>query len=109
MSASIQEKLSAVRGCKNHHEGVLHFVSNRMYLKSQKQHIDGPRPKMLIVPTMTLDKVVGWQGEGYNAIVLVGEPATDVPLPEDLVVSDDKTKKVYALTLHLTFNPLETV
>ncbi|KAL3912966.1 MAG: hypothetical protein SGILL_006679 [Bacillariaceae sp.] len=104
VSASTKEKLRAVRGCKNmltaqqkrhYHEGVLHLVSNRLYLKSQKQHIDGQRPKMLIVPIRSYDQVVGWKGEGYSAIVLVGEPETDVPLPEDLQVSDDKKKEVY--------------
>ena len=104
VSASTKEKLRAVRGCKNmltaqqnrhDHEGVLHLVSNRLYLKSQKQHIDGQRPKMLIVPIRSCDQVVGWKGEGYSAVVLVGEPEIDVPLPEELLVSEEKKKEVY--------------
>ena len=50
---------------------------------------------MLIVPIRSYDQVVGWKGEGYpdSSIVLVGEPKTDIPLPEDFQVSDDKKKR----------------
>ncbi len=104
VSSSIKEKLRAVRGCKNmlsaqqkrhDHEGVLHFSSNRLYLERQKLVIDGQYPRMLIVPIRNIDQVTGWKGEGYNAIILVGEPTTDFPLPDELQVSDGEKKKVY--------------
>lgn len=105
VSASMKEKLRAVRGCKNmlsaqqkrhHHEGVLHFSSNRLYLQFPKIAIDGQCPKMLIVPIRNHDQVIGWKGEGYDAIILVGEPTTDLPLSDDLQVSDEEKKEVYS-------------
>jgi antitoxin (DNA-binding transcriptional repressor) of toxin-antitoxin stability system len=56
--------------------GIKHSVPNRIRLSGQAECYD-QRPCVLIVPTMTLDEVKRWNGQGYRAIVMVGPPPRD--------------------------------
>jgi hypothetical protein len=50
--------------------GIKNMVSNKMRLASQKAFFD-LTPAVLIVPIMTLEKAKLWNGEPYDAIVLL--------------------------------------
>jgi hypothetical protein len=52
--------------------GLKHLVSNKIRLASQKDYFDD-RPCVLIVPVIDLATMKGWNGEGYKAIILVGD------------------------------------
>jgi len=53
------------------HTGIKHFVANKIRLERQDKYLDGA-PCVLIVPVMTSDEMKNWNGEGYNAVVMVG-------------------------------------
>lgn len=102
-NSDVMNMLKAIRGCKNpqrsdkrrfDHEGVLHFVSNRLYLAQQKYLIDGASPKMLVVPVLPLEKIRDWDGAGYDAIVLVGEPYSDTPV--DNPMADEQVHSAFS-------------
>jgi hypothetical protein len=56
--------------------GIKHSGPNRIRLSGHAECYD-QRPCVLIVPTMTLDEVKSWNGQGYQAVVLVGPPPRD--------------------------------
>lgn len=96
-NSDVVKMLKATRGCKNPDrkdkkrfdcEGVLHFVSNRLYLTHQKHLIDGMKPQMMVVPVLSLDEIRDWDGKKYNAIILVGEPNSDTSV--DNPMTDDE-------------------
>ena len=94
-NSDITTMLKATRGCQNpdkkrrfEFEGVLHFVSNRLYLAQQKHLIDGENPKMLVVPLLQLDQIHSWAGTGYDAVVLVGEPDSETPVDNPMTDED---------------------
>jgi hypothetical protein len=53
------------------HTGIKHFVANKIRLRSQATYFD-LHPCVLIIPVLTLNQVKGWNGEGYSAVILVG-------------------------------------
>jgi hypothetical protein len=51
--------------------GLKHFATNRIRLPWQAQFFDG-KPCIFIIPVMTLDAVLNWNGGPYSAIFLAG-------------------------------------
>lgn len=51
--------------------GLKHLVSNKIRLSGHDVYFDR-NPCVLIVPVLTLQQVVEWQGGGYQAIVMAG-------------------------------------
>lgn len=51
--------------------GLKHLVSNKIRLSVHDVYVDR-NPCVLIVPVLTLQQVVEWQGGGYQAIVMAG-------------------------------------
>ena len=115
-NSSVEHKLMALRGVKKkrkqdepigeesstggkkdnsrvHNSGYLHSASNKLRLQGQAGVVDGEQPKMLIIPSMTLDDAKAWRGQGYMAAVLVGLPQSDVPLGYTL--DEENEKNVY--------------
>lgn len=105
LNASSQEAGSGEnKTCRVRHSGYLHAVSNKMRLQGQAGILYGEKPRMLIIPVMTLDAAKDWRGEGYEAAVLVGLPESHIPLGYTLDEGDEATvytdmalttKKVY--------------
>ena len=52
--------------------GLVHSVCNKLYLTNQKNALDGTNPTTLIIPILTREQCLNWNGESYQAIVLVG-------------------------------------
>ena len=53
-----------------------HLVSNKIRMAKQETYLDN-NPCVLIVPAVDLNFVLGWRGEGYPALVMVGEVEGD--------------------------------
>ena len=112
-NSDITTMLKATCGCQNpdnnkrrfEFEGVLHFVSNRLYLAQQKHLIDGDSPKMLVVPLLSLDQIRSWAGTGYDAVVLVGEPDSETPV--DNPMSDEDVHQAF-LAARMNNDDIET-
>jgi hypothetical protein len=51
--------------------GIKHFTTNRIRLKNQQLYLD-QYPCLIIVPVMDVPSVKGWDGDGYDAIILAG-------------------------------------
>ena len=52
--------------------GIKHFTANKMKLNDQKTFMDN-NPCVLIVPIRTVNQAKNWDGEGYDAIMVVDE------------------------------------
>ncbi|KAG7340848.1 hypothetical protein IV203_024391 [Nitzschia inconspicua] len=66
--------------------GVVHFVSNKIRMSNQGRVFDGGSPKVILIPTMSLESAKAWKGEAYSALFAAGLPnklgnknVTDVP------------------------------
>ncbi|KAG7340818.1 hypothetical protein IV203_024361 [Nitzschia inconspicua] len=66
--------------------GVVHFVSNKIRMSNQGRVFDGGSPKVILIPTMSLESAKAWKGEAYSALFAAGLPNesgskvdTDVP------------------------------
>ncbi|KAG7373505.1 hypothetical protein IV203_034229 [Nitzschia inconspicua] len=66
--------------------GVVHFVSNKIRMSNQGRVFDGDSPKVILIPTMSLESAKAWKGEAYTALFAAGLPNksgskedTDVP------------------------------
>jgi hypothetical protein len=59
-------------GRREAHTGIKHSVSNKIRLVSQCTYYD-KNPCVLIIPILDLNEAKGWNGEGYNALVMCGE------------------------------------
>jgi hypothetical protein len=64
--------------------GMKHFSTNRIRI-FQKMFLD-EYPCVLIIPILTHEQVIGWKGDGYDAIVLAGDWA-DFGITADHVYS----------------------
>ncbi len=53
-------------------KGIKHSPYNKIRLKGHKEYLDN-RPCVVIVPTLSLEQVKAWDGEGYSAVVLASE------------------------------------
>ena len=53
------------------HTGIKHLVANRIRLAAQADFLDNA-PCILIVPVMSLEAMKKWNGEKYDAVVMVG-------------------------------------
>lgn len=54
--------------------GAVHFVSNKIRMMGQEFLFDGRKPRMMVIPCMSLKNATEWRGEGYKAVVLPGLP-----------------------------------
>ena len=54
------------------HTGLKHSVFNKLRLRGQAQLYDRASC-IMIVPVMTLESVKGWDGSGYQALVMAGQ------------------------------------
>ena len=52
--------------------GLRHCVANKARINGQERVIDKDDPQLLIIPILTRQECLGWNGEDYEAIVLVG-------------------------------------
>lgn len=52
--------------------GLRHFVANKARINGQDQLLDKEDPQLLIIPILSVEDCVDWNGQGYQAIVLVG-------------------------------------
>ena len=55
--------------------GLKHFVSNKIRLCSQGTHFDKD-PDVMIIPLRTMDQMHNWNGEGYEALFIIGSKHT---------------------------------
>ena len=53
--------------------GVKHFATNKLRLQGQKKHYDDS-PNVLIIPILDLNAMKQWNGDGYDALFLIGFP-----------------------------------
>ena len=53
------------------HTGIKHLVANIIRLDNQARYLDNA-PCILIVPVMSLEAMKKWNGEKYDAVVMVG-------------------------------------
>ncbi|CAJ1970171.1 unnamed protein product [Cylindrotheca closterium] len=53
--------------------GTKHFTTNMIRLKGQESNFD-TKPHLLIVPILSSKNAVAWQGEGYEALFIIGTP-----------------------------------
>ena len=53
--------------------GVKHFATNKLRLQGQKKHYDDS-PNVLIIPILDLKAMKQWNGDGYDALFLIGFP-----------------------------------
>jgi hypothetical protein len=60
------------KGDRSKGTGIKHFTANKLKLHDQETYIDN-NPCVLIIPIRTLDQVKNWNGEGYEAVVAVGD------------------------------------
>ena len=51
--------------------GLKHFPFNKLRMSGQKEHFD-ENPNVIIIPILTKQKILGWNGEGYDAIFMIG-------------------------------------
>jgi len=84
------------KGKREAHSGIKHMVTNMVRIPGQLEFMDN-FPCLLIVPIMEIDEVREWEGDGYEAIVLVDEfvdeeKGVDCPLNE--VVKSTKMDEV---------------
>ncbi|KAG7373593.1 hypothetical protein IV203_034317 [Nitzschia inconspicua] len=54
--------------------GVVHFVSNKIRMSNQDRVFDGESPKVILIPTMSLESAKAWKGEAYTALFAAGLP-----------------------------------
>jgi hypothetical protein len=73
-NVALSDSVSTNRSSRREGTGVIHFVSNKIRLLGQSLSLDGPHPKCLIVPVMTLNDARNWRGEGYKAVCFAGVP-----------------------------------
>lgn len=52
--------------------GMRHFVANKCRIDQQEKLLDKEDPQLLILPIRTREECLNWDGEDYEAIVLVG-------------------------------------
>ena len=52
--------------------GLRHFVANKARISDQERVLDEDDPQLLILPVRTRQQCLDWNGEEYEAIVLVG-------------------------------------
>ena len=51
--------------------GLKHFTCNKIRLEGQWKYFD-QRPNLIIVPTLSRDRILAWDGESYDAIAMIG-------------------------------------
>ena len=61
---------------RRHGSGVKHWVTNKARILGQAKIYDS-YPCLLIVPILTPQQAVNWDGEGYNAIVVIDDDHPD--------------------------------
>ena len=52
--------------------GLRHFVANKARINGQERLLDKEDPQLLILPILTIQQCKDWNGEEYEAIVLIG-------------------------------------
>ena len=52
--------------------GIRHFVANKARIDQQEKLLDKNYPQVLILPIRTRRECLDWNGEGYDAIVMIG-------------------------------------
>lgn len=72
--------------------GVRHFVANKVRVNDQEKVLDKEDPQLMIIPIQTREQCLRWNGEDYEAIVLVGAN------------KDGKSQKWATKTIGLTDN-----
>ena len=67
-----------IHGCKHKNDcnrisnvGLKHFACNKIRLMSKKAFFDKD-PSFMIIPTLSIAQIIEWNGQGYDAIVLMG-------------------------------------
>lgn len=67
-----------IHGCRKKNEsarikgvGLKHFACNKIRLQGQGAYFDRS-PCLIIVPTLPIERILGWSGDGYDAIALIG-------------------------------------
>ena len=64
---NVANEKKRVFGC-----GLRHFVANKARINGQEKVLDKEDPQLLIIPIITRQECLDWNGEDYEAIVLVG-------------------------------------
>jgi hypothetical protein len=81
LQKAIHGAVPAGGGGRIAHTGIKHSVTNKIRLPGQGDYFDR-LSCVLIVPVMTLNRAKRWDGEGYQAIVMVGPPLTNEVDPD---------------------------
>jgi hypothetical protein len=71
LQKSIHGTLSASSGRRIENSGMKHFPTNKIRLAHERVYFS-ERPCIVIVPIMSLQAMIDWNGQGYRAVVLAG-------------------------------------
>jgi hypothetical protein len=71
LQKAIHGSVPIIGGNRIANTGLKHSVFNKLRLPNQGELYDR-KPCIMIVPVMTLDEVKGWNGGGYEALVMAG-------------------------------------
>ena len=82
-----EENKSKETGRRVPHVGLKHFTCNKIRLMGHGQHFDR-NPNLIIVPTLSMDRILNWDGEGYDAIAMIGVKKEKKVVSLDAVASE---------------------